>query len=286
MGVHFFYVVLILSLLIVGLITRNWTKLEGFTDYLSVAATVSSLVLGILAIIYSFVSSGSMSNFLGSIERANRDMTSVAHDLRNVLDQGQKIQNQAEGRTKQLHALTINLSSSLEQLAQTTQNIKKSVDQIPGQIDSIKERIPFSMENSPNHQRIHGLKTWSDSELELFLKISSGMGLVALRLALEANTADVYASMAGFYGDNFENYGYGFLMAADAAMIIDVNSQDGDSMLPDISASTNNENLYALLIKEWESRVEKDKLGEGEFLSDNLEKIQSAVRDGTARKGS
>jgi hypothetical protein len=88
--VHFFYVALILGLCNVLLVTFNWTTLQGFTKYLSVAATVTSLVLGVLAIIYGFVSSGTINQSLGSVESSASKLTTIAADLRSVLEVGQE----------------------------------------------------------------------------------------------------------------------------------------------------------------------------------------------------
>ena len=278
-GIHFFYVALILSLTIVVLITKNWTKLSGFTEYLNVAATVSSLVLGILAIIYSFVSSGAMSSFLGSIERANKDMGQVTTALGDVVNKGQKIQEQAEARTVQLHSLATNLSLSINELTKTTHNIKQSVDALPQRIDSIKERLPFSKENSSEGTR--GRNQWTNAELDSFLKISSGIGLLAMRLAIEAGAKKVYASMAGFYDSEFEYYGHGFLMASDAANVMDVSTKDSGSVIPHVYAIATNAQFYDLLMAEWETRKEKNEDGEGVLLESNEEKITKAVNAGT-----
>ena len=136
LGIHFFYVVLLLSLALVGIMTTEWTTLTGFTDYLNVAATITSLVLGILAIIYSFVSTGSMSQFLGSIGQSTDQMTKISDEIRDLIIQGQRNQENAGERTEQFQRLVSELSTNVNTLHLTTAAIKGAVERIPRRLAS------------------------------------------------------------------------------------------------------------------------------------------------------
>ncbi|MDZ4057086.1 MAG: hypothetical protein U1D69_08985, partial [Polynucleobacter sp.] len=55
-SLHFKYCVLILGMIIIAVATDRWTARQDFTTLLSNAATMTSLVLALVAIFYSFIS--------------------------------------------------------------------------------------------------------------------------------------------------------------------------------------------------------------------------------------
>jgi len=59
--IHFFYCILILVIAIIAIATDRWTAQKDFTAYLSNAATMTSLLLGLVAIFYSFISNDGLS---------------------------------------------------------------------------------------------------------------------------------------------------------------------------------------------------------------------------------
>jgi len=121
--------------------TRNWTRLQGFTEYLSVSATITSLVLGVLAIIYGFVSSNSTTNFLGSVEVSAREMKSVGSQLRDLLSKGHELQEKAGSRNEELHVLIESLRSTIENLTTSTTSIAGAVEKLPVKIDTLRSEI-------------------------------------------------------------------------------------------------------------------------------------------------
>jgi len=86
--IHFFYVVVILIALVILFATYNWTALPKFTDYLTAAGTMVSIVLGVLAIIYSFVSGDSISRSLGNVASAAEDLREARNEFSNVVAAG------------------------------------------------------------------------------------------------------------------------------------------------------------------------------------------------------
>lgn len=93
--VHFFYIIIILGLFIVFLAANTWTDKSNFTEYLTNAGTMVSLVLALLAIFYAYISNDSLARSLGQI-------TGVAGDV----------------------------SASKQGIAASNENLKKSLDEI------------------------------------------------------------------------------------------------------------------------------------------------------------
>lgn len=139
--IHFFYVSFILSGLIVLVATTAWTKIEGFTNYIGVAATITSLVLGILAIIYSFVSSGSTNQFLGSIESSANSIREIGGKLGEVFESGQELQAKAQARNEELHVIIENLRSVIDLVSNRTVEIAGAVETIPNHLIEIRQQM-------------------------------------------------------------------------------------------------------------------------------------------------
>lgn len=212
--IHFFYVCLLLSLTIIVLVSFNWTSLEGFTDYLSVAATLTSLVLGLLAIIYSFFSSGSINQSLGSLEDASRQMRLVAQDFKVLASDSSNIQQKAENRTERLHDLIENMQGALDKLASTTQSLAGSVDTLP-------ERITNAQKSAEpvNLTSVESGSSRSEDRVTLFLNRISPLGLVAVYAGLKAYEAGRYVDFEKLVGERSVDYIWGFLVAASSADI-------------------------------------------------------------------
>ena len=79
---NFAYITLILLVALLVVIAHKWTPQPRFTEYLSNAATLASLLLALVAIVYSFVSSESISKSLGQISLISRDVQASKDEVR------------------------------------------------------------------------------------------------------------------------------------------------------------------------------------------------------------
>jgi len=79
--IHSFYILLILSAIIIVLITIKWAEIPKFADYVTFALSVTSLSLAFLAIIYSIYSNTSFTQNLSTLERSTTLLTSTSTDL-------------------------------------------------------------------------------------------------------------------------------------------------------------------------------------------------------------
>lgn len=217
-GTHFFYVALILTMALVLVATLRWTALVGFTEYLSVAATITSLVLGILAIIYGFVSNGSINQSLGSVETASLRMGQVAADFQSIAASSQTLQERAEQRTEKLHELIGDLRAGLQDLAETTTQIHGSVDAISDRISNAQKAVP----NEPEIIESQGDVASDEAEdpHARFVRRISAMGLAVLYACLHAKRAGRYVDVMKLVGPSNYEYAWGFLFASDAAGLV------------------------------------------------------------------
>ncbi len=79
--IHSFYILLILISAIVCLISIEWAKIPGLVDYITFALTLSSLILAVLAIIYSIHSNSSISISLIDISKSALDVTKASNEI-------------------------------------------------------------------------------------------------------------------------------------------------------------------------------------------------------------
>jgi hypothetical protein len=231
--IHFFYVVLILGMALILVATREWTAIEKFTDYLTAAGTMSSLVLGVLAIIYSFVSSRQQSDVLGSIESASRNVSQVVGQMNALTISAESLQNRAETRTESMIELVSQLRVSLDSLQTTTQELTSKSEDIAGKVGSVQSQLE-SMGQSSKSPLEDG-EIWNEKSLGNFLQNSSVWGLCAITLIVQANKSADHILHVAKYSENGgpKGVGYlqGYLVCLDAAGMFDISSHDGGTDL-------------------------------------------------------
>jgi hypothetical protein len=84
---HFRYCGLIAVMIFIFVVTDRWTDKGDFTSYLSNAATMTSLILGVVAIFYSFISNDGMSRSLGSVNTVADEVRQVRGDIKEFAQQ-------------------------------------------------------------------------------------------------------------------------------------------------------------------------------------------------------
>ncbi|GEM_PF-2887733 len=222
---HFFYVTVILVAVIILLASGNWTGITGFTDYLTSAGTMVSIVLGVLAIIYSFVSGDSISKSLGSVASAAQELQAARSDFASIVNAASELTESSKASSSQLSNLVAAVSSEVQELklASTelnlsTAGIAKSLGQLPERFDKIDSRLEESLKSrKPDHTNASAGNT---STLQMMISFSSTYGravIYAASLSKEKNKPIVLQS------EPFKNaaeYCYGYLGAADAADVL------------------------------------------------------------------
>jgi hypothetical protein len=104
--IHFAYIVTILIAIIIALMTVQWGGIHDLVVYFGFALTLSSLVLALLAIVYSYFSNASFGQNISTLNAASQQM-----------------------------------SQSAVELTAATEALRKRVDEIPGALEAMGVRM-------------------------------------------------------------------------------------------------------------------------------------------------
>jgi hypothetical protein len=148
LALHFKYCVLIAVMFLVFLATERWSTSKEFTTYLSNAATMTSLLLGVVAIFYSFISNDGMSRSLGSISTVANEVREVRNDIQNFAAQTKVSTETAANNNTLVQAASVELSGTMASLTETlgaisSQNdtLKELVASLPSRIDQLETKF-------------------------------------------------------------------------------------------------------------------------------------------------
>jgi hypothetical protein len=198
---------------------------------LNAAAAITSLVLGVLAIIYSFVSSNSTNNFLGSVEASAREIRTIGTEMRSIVTSGQELQSRAEQRNDELHKLVDNLREALETVKKNTIEIAET---LPSHFKDLSEEVRKSSQtNVPVQQTVSLKDLWKPEHYAAFLETASILGIAALKGMLDAQEAGKYCDLHTICGAELErdfDYLFGFLLASECAGVIQSECPDSLSL--------------------------------------------------------
>lgn len=258
-GVHFFYVVVILSMAVILLATKEWTKLDGFTDYLTAAGTMTSLVLGVLAIIYSFISSRQQTDVIGSIEISSRTISQAVGQLNTLSNSAQSLQKRAEDRTESLVEIVSQLRDSVSAVQDITGKISEQSSDIAGRVQTVQSQLEtLAKPANPTDPEAPAITA---EYVERTLGISSVWGLCAVTLVVEAHRANKGFNLSEYVkhgGPSGGGYMNGFLIGWDCAGFFDLSvpeKTEAGSLDKKYVVSAMHPQLDAALEAEWAQRV-------------------------------
>lgn len=145
---HFAYCSLILVLIIIAVATDRWTTQQKFTEYLSNAATMTSLVLGLVAIFYSFIANDGLSRSLGNINMVADTISKTRDQITNYLGLTAAATDAANLSTARMQELSHSVNRDLTTLNETLTLIKEqsvalhgSVSALPGRLDKLETSV-------------------------------------------------------------------------------------------------------------------------------------------------
>jgi hypothetical protein len=146
--IHFFYIVLILTLVIVFLMTDRWTNQGNFTEYLTNAGTMVSLVLALVAIFYAFITNSGLSKSLGEINKISEDFSSSNRSILSLVEKAEVITKTGSTNTDRISNISLELKENVARLetglvslsAQTT-SLLDTVSQLPSQLGGLEKGI-------------------------------------------------------------------------------------------------------------------------------------------------
>lgn len=239
--IHFFYVTLILGLFILLLITRHWTAIPGFMDYLNVGATVTSLVLGVLAIIYSFTSSAQQSTLLGAVQAAAASTQASVAKLDGFMSSAENLQADAAKRTMELHSLTESLASSVDGIREETKSLLAANQEIAGKVDALPVQIGqlkgiIEKSDKASAPQLSGgrskLIELSPEDIDNSLNICSMFGLSTIEALIKSRELGKAVSLTKLdeaLKGGGQDYFWGFIVGFAATRLVQIKTTEAGS---------------------------------------------------------
>lgn len=138
---HFKYCAAILLLIIIVVATDRWTAQKDFTAYLSNAATMTSLLLGLVAIIYSYISTDSLSKSLGSITTVSSEVKDSKEQIARYVVLTTAATETSTANTALLKQTSIDVSQSVASLGKTLTEIAEQNQALQGLVGTLPVRF-------------------------------------------------------------------------------------------------------------------------------------------------
>lgn len=139
--IHFVYCALILTLVIIAIATDRWTLQPKFTEFLSNAATMTSLVLGLVAIFYSFVANDGLSKSLGGIGAVSEEVRATREQITQQVAQSGQTTKSTERSAGLIEKASSDISANLTTLSATLAAIKDHTEALHGSLGGLPTRI-------------------------------------------------------------------------------------------------------------------------------------------------
>jgi hypothetical protein len=147
-SLHFKYCALILVMIIITVATDRWTAQKDFTTYLSNAATMTSLVLGLVAIFYSYISNDGLSKSLGSIATVSADVRDSKTEIGRYVDLTKEAVTTSaanasllKGTSEDVHAALSTLNGTLRAISDENHTLQALVASLPTRIDQLESKV-------------------------------------------------------------------------------------------------------------------------------------------------
>lgn len=148
LALHFKYFAFIALSVVILVATERWSSSKEFTTYLSNAATMTSLFLGIVAILYSFISNDGIARSLGSISTVADEVRNVRHEIASFVDLTKDSTQAAASSNAQVREASASVSISIESLSATLQelssqnmNLRELLGSLPTRFDQLDTKV-------------------------------------------------------------------------------------------------------------------------------------------------
>ena len=232
---HFVYCSIILVLVIIAIATDRWTEQQKFTEYLSNAATMTSLVLGLVAIFYSFIANDGLSKSLGNINTISETISQTKERISEYLGLTEAATAATRISTDEMRKLSDKVEKDLAALNETLRDIGKKSELLHGSISALPSRLDQLESNVLDATKAVSEKIKSpqptdatpqaldSAVVKRFLELAPMSGnLLAIACVSAASTKRplVIADFTAAIDEKIDSYMSGFLASMDAAQLI------------------------------------------------------------------
>ncbi|MDE2294410.1 MAG: hypothetical protein KGL36_03015 [Gammaproteobacteria bacterium] len=234
--IHFIYSVAILLSLLILVATDRWTNEPNFTAYLTNAATMTSLVLALVAIIYSFIANDGLSKSLGNISIVSEDVKQSKEQISKYLDLTTSSAELARDNANAMHAFSSDVNSTLQALdtalkavASRTDALSGAITAIPTRLDQLENNVMVAAklfgEKAQVPPRTGALEGIGTEAAQQFLEVSSLTANLLSYACVLANKTSKILSIEAFCeaaDSNIPQWFSGYLTCMHAADLITV----------------------------------------------------------------
>ncbi|WP_454982883.1 hypothetical protein [Capnocytophaga sputigena] len=146
--IHFWYIIAILVAIIIFLIVSNFGNNTELVGYVSFAATIASIFLAVISIIYAFYSNSQLSQTLGKLDNSSQSLEKTAHSLDRS---SQKVGDISE----QLSSEIQKLNETINSIPKSMESVEKKVEETNSYIQTLYSNTEIKVENRENSRNIN-----------------------------------------------------------------------------------------------------------------------------------
>ena len=181
-GWHYVYVILILILTIVGIVAYYYSDKKDFVSLVSFAATISSIILSVLAIIFTVVSGESTNRLRDGMYDLRRIPEEVSEAINSTIRSLQQTTQEMRASTVENKAATENLTKELGvKIQQVEVHLQQKLTEHSSQLAMINELVSKN-KLSPNSSNSQNGSSTNDASFDDFVSITSYYSLFLLKV--------------------------------------------------------------------------------------------------------
>ena len=181
-GWHYVYVILILILTIVGIVAYYYSDKQDFVSLVSFAATISSIILSVLAIIFTVVSGESTNRLRDGMYDLRRIPEEVSEAINSTIRSLQQTTQEMRTSTAENKAATENLTKELGvKIQQVEVHLQQKLTEHSSQLAMINELVSKN-KPSPNSGNSQNGSSTNVASFDDFVSVTSYYSLFLLKV--------------------------------------------------------------------------------------------------------
>ena len=196
--IHFKYFAFIAFSTVIFISTERWSSNKDFTTYISNAATMTSLLLGVVAIFYSFISNDSLSRSLGSISIITNEIASARDEIKYFSKSTESINSSNIENISTTQELSASLKTSLNSLQTTLADIsiknselQSTVLNIPQKLEQLSTKVTDLIEEKEQKDKLQKAASQSNQD-------NNNLGRTLISRASTSENIFIYAVVLAF----------------------------------------------------------------------------------------
>ena len=167
-SIHLYYLIGIGSLLLIELVTYILTGVgdvsRAIFDQISFASTISSILLSVIAIIYSIVSGSNGANLYVKTEEVSKQIGETLSDLRDLSTTVEKLEKIPDDIEKHLREL----KEQMQRMEEISKQTSLQLDRVTPRIESMAANIDAFASKGGNHSGTKDIKSPDEDREDIF----------------------------------------------------------------------------------------------------------------------